>query len=169
MLIVGVAFTIAWFALGVPGALFLGIIAGILTFIPDIGPAIAAALAVIVSFIEGSTHLPVSNFWFAVIVFGVYLGLINVKGVWIRPLVFGRSVHMHDGVVFISIIIAVAIWGILGALVIVPLLASIGVVLRYVYRKAQHLPPWPEDELEEDAQDALSDEANGTEVADETG
>ncbi len=143
MAIVGVVFTLVWLALGVPGALILGIIAGVLTIIPDLGPAIAAALAVLVALFEGSTYLPLSNIWFAILVTGVYLGLINIKNIWLRPRIFGRSVHMHDGIVFIAIIVAVVVWGILGALIVIPVLASAGILGRYVYQRIQGLPPWP--------------------------
>ena len=146
MTIVGVTFTLAWFALGVPGALILGVIAGILTIIPDLGPAIAAGLAIIVALIEGSTYLPVSNFWFALMVTGAYLGLINIKNIWIRPRIFGRSVHMHDGIVFVAIIVAVVIWGILGALIIVPTLASMGVLGKYIYSRLIGEEPWPAEQ-----------------------
>ena len=145
MTIVGIVFTIAWLILGVPGALILGIIAGVLTIIPDLGPAIAALLAAVVAFIEGSTYLPISNFWFATLVVGVYMALINIKNIWLRPRIFGRSVHMHEGIVFIAIIIAVVIGGILGALIIIPVLASAGVIGRYIYNRSLGLPPWPDD------------------------
>jgi predicted PurR-regulated permease PerM len=135
MVIVGVMFTLAWFAIGLPGALILGFITGLLTIIPDLGPAIAAALAVVVALFEGSSFLNISNFWFALLVFGIYLLLINIKGIWIRPRIFARSVHMHDGIVFVAIMAAVVLWGILGALVIIPALASIGVLLRYIYHQ----------------------------------
>ena len=135
MAIVGVMFTLAWLAIGLPGALILGIITGVLTIIPDLGPAIAAILAAVVALFEGSTFLNISNFWFAVLVIGIYLLLINIKGIWIRPRIFARSVHMHDGIVFIAIMAAVVLQGILGALVIVPVLASLGVLGRYVYHQ----------------------------------
>ncbi len=148
MLIVGVIFTLAWLAIGVPGALILGIIAGILTIIPDLGPAIAAALSAFVALFEGSTYLPISNSWFALLVIGVYTLLINIKNIWIRPRIFARSVHMHDGIVFVAIMAAVVLQGILGALIVVPVLASGGVVARYLFRRILGLPPWPEPEAE---------------------
>lgn len=144
MTIVGVVFTLAWVAIGLPGALILGITTGILTIIPDLGPAIAAALAVIVALFEGSTYLPISNFWFALLVLGIYFGLINIKNIWLRPRIFGRSVHLHDGVVFIAIMAAVVLQGILGALIVVPVLGSSVVIGRYLYRRLQGIPPWPE-------------------------
>ncbi len=135
MVIVGLMFTLAWFAIGLPGALILGFVTGVLTIIPDLGPAIAAALAAVVALFEGSTFLNISNFWFALLVIGIYLLLINIKGIWIRPRIFARSVHMHDGVVFIAIMAAVVLQGIVSALVIVPVLASVGVLGRYIYHQ----------------------------------
>ena len=140
MVIVWISFSLAWLAIGLPGALVLGIIAGLLTIIPDLGPAIAGGLAVVVALIEGSSYLPVSNFWFALIVFGLYLLLVNIKSIWLRPRIYGHSVHMHDGIVFVAIMAAVIVQGILGALIVTPLLASLGVVGKYIYRGLLGLP-----------------------------
>ena len=146
MTIVGVVFSIAWIAVGVPGALVLGMIAGLFTIIPDLGPAIAAVIAILVALFEGSTYLQISNTWFAVLVMGIYFVLINIKNIWIRPRVFGRSVHMHEGIVLIAIMVAVVIQGVLGALIIIPLLASLSILARYIYHRILGTPPWPEEE-----------------------
>ncbi len=63
MAIVGVTFTIAWTIIGIPGALVLGVVAGFLTLIPDVGPFLAAMLAVAVALIEGSnwSWMPASS------------------------------------------------------------------------------------------------------------
>ena len=159
MIIVGIMFTLAWFAIGLPGALILGILAGVLTIIPDLGPAIAAALAVMVALFEGSTYLNISNLWCAMLVIGIYLLLINIKGIWIRPRIFARSVHMHEGVVFIAIMVAVVLLGILGALVIVPVLASVGVLGRYVYQHLVESSPKTPYEMEENTEDDFENAA----------
>jgi len=145
MFVVGVVFSIAWLILGVPGALILGLTAGLLTIIPDLGPAIAAGLAIIVALFEGSTWMPVNQIWFGVIVFLVYMALINIKNIWLRPRIFGRAVHMHDGIVFVAIIVAVVVQGILGALIVVPVLASGAILARYVYHRVINVPPWSEE------------------------
>ena len=153
MVIVGAMFTLAWLVIGLPGALILGLITGVLTIIPDLGPAIAAVLAAIVALFEGSTYLDISNIWFAVLVLGIYLILINIKGIWIRPRIFARSVHMHDGIVFIAIMAAVVLQGILGAVVIVPVLASVGVLGRYIYNQFIGSSPVNSPKLEETVND----------------
>ena len=148
MLIVGVVFTIAWTIIGIPGALVLGIIAGFLTLIPDVGPFLAAMLAIGVALLEGSNWvwMPSSNFVVALIVLAVYLLLIVIKNFWVRPLIMGRSVHMHEALVLISILLATVLWGILGALLIVPVLATLAVIFDYLRRCIFGMPPFPSTE-----------------------
>ena len=143
MLIVAIVFSIIWVAIGLPGGLLLGILTGLFSIIPELGPAIAAIIAVLVALLEGSHYLPISNFWFALLVLGIYLLLINLKGIWLRPRIMGRSVHMHEGLVFAAIIAAVIFQGILGALIIVPVLASAGILGRYVWQRILGEAPFP--------------------------
>jgi predicted PurR-regulated permease PerM len=142
---VGVTFTIAWTVIGIPGALVLGVVAGFLTLIPDIGPFLAAGLAAGVALLEGSnwSWMPSSSFIVALIALAVYLILISIKNFWLRPFIMGRSVHMHEALVLISIILSTILWGILGALLIVPVLASLLVIFDYLRRCVLGMPPFP--------------------------
>ena len=146
MFIVAIVFSIVWIAIGLPGALIVGILMGLLSIIPELGPMIGAALAIAVAMVEGSNFLPLSNIWFAILVLGIYTLLINVKNVWLRPRIMGRSVHMHEGLVFVAIIAAVIFQGILGALIIVPVLASAVVIGRYLRHRMYGEPPFPPHE-----------------------
>ncbi|RJP55018.1 MAG: AI-2E family transporter [Anaerolineaceae bacterium] len=146
MTIVAVVFGIIWSIIGLPGAFLLGILAGLFSLIPDVGPFAATALALIVALLEGSTWLPVNNFVFALIVAGLYVVLINIKNIWLRPLIYGRSVHMHEGIVFVSIIAAVVFTGIIGAFIVVPVLASLGVIGRYLHARLLDLPAFDDEE-----------------------
>jgi predicted PurR-regulated permease PerM len=145
MFIVGVAFTIAWLIIGIPGALVLGVIAGLFTLVPDVGPFLAMIIAAGVALLEGSTWIPLSNFWVAGIVIIVYLVLINLKNFFLRPYIMGRSVHMNEALVFIAIMIATILKGILGALLVVPLLATVVVIGGYIQRRVLGLPPFEDD------------------------
>ncbi|NOT03707.1 MAG: AI-2E family transporter, partial [Anaerolineales bacterium] len=62
MVVVGIVFTIAWLILGIPGALVLGALAGLFTLIPDVGPFLAAMLAMGVALLEGSSWIPLPNY-----------------------------------------------------------------------------------------------------------
>jgi len=146
MIVVGVVFTIVWLIMGIPGALVLGLIAGFFTLVPDVGPFLAIMLAAGVALLEGSTWIPLSNFWVSGIVIVVYLVLINAKNFFLRPIIMGRSVHMNEGLVLIVILIATIQEGILGALLVVPLLATVVVLASYIQRKVLGLPAFKEDD-----------------------
>ncbi len=148
MVVVGVVFTIAWLILGIPGALVLGVAAGLFTLIPDVGPFLAAILAVGVALLEGSNWdflSGLSNIWVASIVLLVYLVLINLKNFFLRPYIMGRSLHMNEGLIFVAIITATILEGIMGALLVVPLLASVIVMIEYLRRRILGLPPFVDD------------------------
>jgi predicted PurR-regulated permease PerM len=135
MAIVWAFFTIVYLSIGLPGAVGLGLLIGFLSIIPDIGPLIGALIAVFIALVEGSLYLGLSNFWFAMLVLGIYTLFINVKNIWIRPYVMGRSVHLHEGLVFIIIMAAIVFQGVLGALIVVPVFASALVIGRYLKRR----------------------------------
>ena len=147
MFIVAVVFSIVWLAIGLPGALIIGILTGVLSIIPEIGPLTATVLAIAVALVEGSNYLPLSNVWFAILVLAIYALMINIKNVWLRPRIMGRSVHIHEGLVFVAIIAAIIFQGILGALIIVPVLASVIVIGRYLRHRMYGEPPFPDGEL----------------------
>jgi len=149
MVIVGIVFTIAWSILGIPGAFVLGVTAGLFTIIPDVGPAAAVALAMAVALLEGSRWIPLSNGWVMLIVLVVYLVLINVKNMWLRPFVMGRSVHMNEGLIFIAILVATILNGILGALLVVPVLASAVIIVNYLIRRILNQSPSYAEQLTE--------------------
>jgi len=146
MLVVGVVFTAAWLVLGIPGALVLGALAGLFTLVPDVGPFLAAALAVGVALLEGSSWIPLSNFWVAGITGLTYLVLVNLKNFFLRPMIMGRSLRMNEALIFIAIMIATILEGIMGALLVVPVLASVVVIMEYLRRRILGLPPFETDD-----------------------
>jgi predicted PurR-regulated permease PerM len=160
MFVVGVVFTLIYLVIGLPGAIAIGVLTGLLTLVPDVGPAIGTIVAMIVALLEGSTVIPVSNFVFMLIVAAIYGVLIAIKNVWLRPYIMGRSVSMHEGLVFVAILGAVIYEGILGALIVVPVIASLAVIGSYVRNRMFGLPPFPEEmttgQTSEDALPAIS-------------
>ncbi|RJP49408.1 MAG: AI-2E family transporter [Anaerolineaceae bacterium] len=145
MLVVGIVFTIAWLILGIPGALVLGVLAGFFTLIPDVGPFLAAALAMGVALLEGSSWIPLPNYWVAGIAGLTYLVLINLKNFFLRPMIMGRSLRMNEALIFISIMIATILGGIMGALLVVPVLASVVVITTYLHRRMLGLTPFTDE------------------------
>jgi len=143
MFIVGLVDSIVWLAIGLPGAIFLGFLTGLTSFVHEIGAVVSGVLSVSVALLVGSHFLPMSNIWFAVLVLACYLILTAIKNVWIRPIIVGRHVHLHSGVVFVVILAALIFYGALAAFIAVPVFVSLLVIGRYLRRRILGLPPFP--------------------------
>jgi predicted PurR-regulated permease PerM len=147
ILILALIYTAAWEIVGLPGALALGVMAGLLNLIPEVGPAAVGILATLVAYLEGSHILgSLPNILFAALTLGIYLLINAFKSVWLQPRILGRSVLLHEGLVFVAIVSALVLSGILGVLIVVPVLASAIIVGRYLRRRLLGLPAFDEQE-----------------------
>jgi predicted PurR-regulated permease PerM len=139
--ILAVIYSVAWEIIGLPGALALGLLAGLLNLVPEVGPAAVGILATLVAYLEGSrSFVGLPQIWFGALTLGVYVLINAFKTVWLQPRILGRSVLLHEGLVFVAIVGALVLNGILGVLVVVPVLASAIIVGKYLRRRLLGLP-----------------------------
>jgi len=168
---VGVATGIIMSLAGVRNALLLGIFAGILEVVPGFGPIIAAIPGVAVAFFQGSTHLPIANGWFALLVAGLYVVIQQVENNFLAPRIIGASVKIHPLVVLVGTIGGASIGGILGIFLAPPVIGTSRILGEYVYRKLVEVEQIPEvPELAEtflEGIEPLPEETVGTEQNDE--
>lgn len=143
MIIIGLMTWLGNLILGTPYALLLGIIAGLLELIPNIGPTLAAIPAVLLALIFGSSYLPVSNLIFALLVIGMYVLIQLIENQFIVPYVMGDAVNLPPLIVLIGTIAGATAFGILGALLATPIIATFDLLFRFVYRKILEPPPAP--------------------------
>lgn len=111
--------------LGSSYALALGLIAGLLDLIPNIGATIAAFVLVPVILAEEG---PID----ALIMLGVIIGYQQVENNLVTPTVMGRATDISAFLVILGVLVFGTLLGVLGALVAVPVTASIQIVLREV-------------------------------------
>ena len=152
MLVVGLLTGLTTAAVGLRGALVLGLLAGALDLIPSLGPIAVTAMAASIAWFEGSTYLPVSNGWLTVMVIALYALVQFLQETWLRPRIIGRSMRLHPGLVFVVVVGALALGGATIALIAVPLLCSAIAVSRYVCRNM--LRPLPEVKADRSPVDA---------------
>jgi predicted PurR-regulated permease PerM len=129
----------------VRNSLVLGIVAGVLEIVPNIGPAIAAVPAVLIAYFRGPTYLPISNGWFALLVIAIYIVIQQVENNFLVPKIIGMSLNLHPLVVIIGAIVGANFAGILGIFLAPPTLATLRILGRYAYRKLLDLEPFPEE------------------------
>jgi len=144
-LTVGVITTVSMWLAGVKNALLLGMLAGVLEVVPTIGPIIACIPAVAVAFFQGSTHLPIPNGWFALLVLGLYVLIQQVENNFLAPRIIGSSVKIHPLVALVGAIAGYSVAGILGAFLAAPLIGSSRILGEYIYRKLVGVEPAPEE------------------------
>jgi predicted PurR-regulated permease PerM len=107
--------------------------------------------------------LPFSPLLVVILLAVVYSLVQQVDNLWLRPQLMGRRLYLHPGLVFVGLMAALALSGVLGAIVVVPLMATAKIIGGYLHRKLLGMPPWPQAEARSDAQEARggSQEAPG--------
>ncbi len=144
-LIIGILTGVASAIVGLRGAVIFGILAAVFDVLVSLGPTFMTGVAAIVAFFAGSTYLDVSNVVFMVIVIVIYSGIHVLENVWFRPRIMGQSLHIHPAIVLIAIISSLALAGVMTALIIIPAVASMAVIGRYLHAKIFDLEPWAEN------------------------
>lgn len=121
-------FLLTWIGLtliGIPGALVLGFITGLLTFIPNVGAILAGCLIVLASLGSG---------WTAIIsAFGLYLAVQFLEGNVLTPLIQRHAISIPPATLFAAQIFLGVLFGLWGLALALPLIAVIKVVLNHVW------------------------------------
>ena len=147
MLIVGVSTWLLMAAVGLPDAFLIGLLTGALDVVPNVGALVAMVVGAGVAFFTGSTYLAIPNFWFMLLVVAIFAIIQGAESVWIRPHIFGQSMRLHPAIVFVAIIGALALAGVVVALIIVPIISSLEILGNYIFRRILGQNPWPETTL----------------------
>ena len=148
--VIAVVTTVGCMALGIRYAPVLGLLAGLLEVVPSIGPTIAAVPAILLALFQENTLFGMSNFWYAVLVAGMYIVIQQLENNLIVPRILGRSLNLHPVLVLIAVVVGGSLGGVLGILLAAPTLATIRVIGRYIFYRIYDLDPFAEaDEAEE--------------------
>jgi predicted PurR-regulated permease PerM len=116
----------AFWWLGVPNALLWGSAIAIANFVPYIGAAIMLVVLAAVGLISFDTLAE------AALVPGSFLVLTVLEGQLLTPILVGRRLDLSPLVIFVAVIFWSYIWGLVGALVAVPIIASTKIALWHI-------------------------------------
>jgi predicted PurR-regulated permease PerM len=125
MAVVGILSTVGLLILGVPLPIALGVIAGLLTFIPYVGAILAGIPAIIVASTMGLTTV----LW----VVALYTACHVIEGYLVAPLVTRRTVDLPPALTVLSMSVLGTLYGFFGVLIATPLTAAVIVLIREVY------------------------------------
>lgn len=128
----GIATGLAMWALGMPSPVLWGAIAGLLNFIPYLGPL--ATLVVLL--IAGVITFPTVGEMAAPAL--AFAALNVIESSFVTPWVVGRRLELSPVAVFLTVMVGGWLWGIAGAFIAVPFL----VALRSACRRSRSLRIW---------------------------
>ncbi len=142
MVVVGLLVGLGLWALGMPSALTLGLLAGILEFVPFAGPVISAIPAMLLALAVS----PDLALWVVLLYFAVQ----QFEGYVLMPLVQQYAVDLPGVILLFSLIAFGAIFGMLGVVLAAPLAVATYVLVKRLYViEALHTPtPLPGESKE---------------------
>jgi len=123
-ILIGTICTIGFYLIGVNYALLLGVIAGVLEFIPLIGPLTIAIIAITVASLEST--------WEAVYVF-VFLAVLRLAQDYVfYPRIVREGIHLHPLAIILSVLAGEQVAGIPGVFLSIPVMALLTVVYKHI-------------------------------------
>ncbi len=129
MLILGAMYGIGLWIVGLDLGLLIGIIAGLFTFVPYLGPTSGIVLGVIAALVQYGDWKHVLG---VLIVFGI--GQV-IESYWLTPKLVGNRIGLHPVAVIFAVLAGGQLFGFLGMLLALPVAAIANVLLRYAHER----------------------------------
>jgi len=144
-LVMGIVIFVVALIIGLPNAITLAIIAGLMELIPTFGPILAAIPAVLIAAIQSDASWLgrlMSPFWFAILVLAIYGVANQLENYFLVPRIIGHHLKLHPMAVLLGVLGGASVAGILGILLAAPVLASIRLIWMYIYYKLTDQDPF---------------------------
>jgi predicted PurR-regulated permease PerM len=126
-IICGTIYGLSAWALGLPFPLALAFIAGFLDLVPMVGATVAGVILVLAALTQG---VPA-----AVIMLAIVLVYQQVENYVLQPTILGRAADVSGFLVIASVLVFGTLLGVVGAIIAVPIVASIQIVVRELTAK----------------------------------
>ena len=146
---------IGLFALDVPLALPLSVLVFIGGMFPVVGAFTAGALAVLIALADQGPLI-------ALAVLGINIAVQQAEGNLLAPLIVGRATKLHPLAVLVALTAGGVTFGIVGAFLAVPVVASLNAGLRYVVDKDLARPPVVDDDATRGSRGEAGRSADGS-------
>lgn len=127
VVIMGTLYAIGWSLAGLNYSLILGILAGVLAYVPFVGALFAALIAMLVGFGQFG-----ADFGALAAIFGVFVVVQLLEGTVFTPRLIGSHVGLHPVWVLFAIFAGGQLLGFVGVLISLPVAAATGVLVRFV-------------------------------------
>ncbi len=120
--IAGISITIVLLIMGVPYAVALGLLVGVLDLIPLAGATVAGVIVCLVAFLHS---IPAG-----IVTLVFFVAYQQLENHLLQPVIYGRTVQLSPLVVLVSVLVGAELAGILGALAAIPVAGTLQVIVR---------------------------------------
>ena len=118
--------------MGLDLGLLVGVVAGLLTFVPYLGPTTVVVLG-------GTAALAQFGDWQHLVGVGVVFAVGQaVESYWLTPKLVGNRIGLHPVAVIFAVLAGSTLFGFLGMLLALPVAAVANVLLRYAHERYLH-------------------------------
>ena len=156
MAAIGVVSFIGLLILGVPLALANALLAGLLEFIPNVGPVLSVIPPMAVAVLDAP--------WKAIAVLGLYLLIQQFEGLFLVPFVMNQHVSLLPAITLLSVVVFGSFFGFAGVFLSVPLVIVVKIWLKELLIK-DVLNNWHKNEEDESPQEVLVTDSAISEIA----
>ncbi len=125
-LVYGLCVAVGLYFIGVPNAALWGVLAGILRFIPYVGPWIGAAMPLLLSFAVSS------SWWTPALTLGLFVVLESINSNAVEPWLYGSSTGVSSIALIVAAVFWTWLWGPIGLVLATPLTVCLAVIGRHV-------------------------------------
>ncbi|GAB3103893.1 AI-2E family transporter [Lysobacter terrae] len=132
MIILGVMYGLGLWGVGLDLGILIGLIAGLLTFVPYLGPASGIILGCIAALVQYGDWEHLAG---VLVVFGI--GQV-IESYWLTPKLVGDRIGLHPAAVIFAVLAGGQLFGFLGMLLALPVAAVANVLLRYAEQRYTH-------------------------------
>jgi len=122
---VGLLTALGMYIIGMDFFVLIGILVGITNIIPYFGAIISAVPAILLALLKSK--------WLALYVLGLILLIHQLESSILTPRIIGSSVGLHPLLIIFALLAGAQLWGFVGLLLAVPLMAILKVLLKHLY------------------------------------
>jgi predicted PurR-regulated permease PerM len=125
-LFMGISLGVCMFLIGMPNPVLWGVMAGVLVFLPYLGPLVGITIITVVAF------LAFDNIGRILLAPAIYIALETLQGQIITPMLVGLRFALNPVAIFVWLIFWGWLWGIVGALLAVPMLTVFKILCDHI-------------------------------------
>ena len=131
MLALATIYSVGLWMAGVDLALLIGVVAGLISFVPYLGTIVGVGAGVIATLVQ---HGDMAHLVAVLVVFGIGQA---AEGMLLQPILLGDRIGLHPVAVIFAVLAGGQLFGFLGVLLALPVAAVLMVVLRHLYQRYQ--------------------------------